>query len=88
MGIKLSDVSPLAGMLTGKGMMGKAMRDGFGGLIPQAIARDSYSDEEERMRLAQAAAMGASPARMKNGGSASARADGIAQRGKTRGKMV
>lgn len=88
MGIQIGDFSPLAAMMTGKGALGKAMRQGFGGAIPQALARDAYSDEEEKLRaLAAQQAMG-----MKKGGavksSASKRADGIAQRGKTRGRMV
>jgi hypothetical protein len=89
MGIKLGDVSPLVGMATGKGMFGKAMRQGFGGMIPAAIARDAYSDEEEQQRQAQLAAqMSSNGMRMKKGGTASSRADGCAQRGKTRGKML
>ena len=84
MGIKIGDVSPLAGMLTGKGMTGELMRQGFGGMIPSAIAKDAYSDEEEKLKKQPGAPM-------KKGGkvsSASSRADGCAQRGKTRGKIV
>ena len=86
MSITLGDVSPLAGMLTGKGALGEAIRDGLGGLIPQAIARNAYADEETKKQV-----MAHSAANMKKGGSvssASKRADGIAQRGKTRGRMV
>lgn len=89
--MKIGDVSLLAGLATGKGMLGKAMRQGFGGMIPQAIAKGAYEDEMEKQRLAQAMPMPApiSATGMKKGGmTASARADGIAQRGKTRGKMV
>ena len=84
MGIKIGDVSPLAGMMTGKGALGELMREGFGGVIPSAIAKDAYSDEEEKLKKQPGAPM-------KKGGkvsSASSRADGCAQRGKTRGKMV
>jgi hypothetical protein len=84
MGIKIGDVSPLAGMMTGKGMTGELIREGFGGIIPSAIAKDAYSDEEEKRKKQPGAPM-------KKGGkvsSASSRADGCAQRGKTRGKMV
>lgn len=91
MGIKLEDLSPLAAMMTGKGAIGKAMRDGFGGMIPQAIARGAYEDEEEKRRMEQAQQLARAPAprmAMKKGGSASSRADGIAKKGKTRGKMV
>ena len=82
---KLGDVSPLAGMVTGEGLTGELMRKGLVGVVPQAIARDAYSGkEEEEKRKKQAAGM-------KKGGkvsSASSRADGIAQRGKTRGTII
>ena len=71
--------------MTGKGMTGELMRQGLGGMIPQAIAKDAYSDEEEEKRKKQ---MGAS---MKKGGkvsSASSRADGCAVKGKTKGRFV
>lgn len=89
MGLKLGDVSPLAGMLTGEGLTGKLMRQGFGGMIPSAIAKSAYEEEQERKK-AEAGGIAPPPA-MKKGGkvsSASSRADGCAQRGKTRGKMV
>ena len=84
MGIQIGDVSPLAGMMTGKGMTGELIRQGLGGMIPQAIAKDAYSDEEEKRKKQTGASM-------KKGGkvsSASSRADGCAVKGKTRGKMV
>jgi hypothetical protein len=84
MGIEIGDVSPLAGMMTGKGMTGELMRQGFGGMIPSAIAKDAYSDEEEKRKKQTGASM-------KKGGkvsSASSRADGCAVKGKTRGKIV
>jgi hypothetical protein len=93
MGIRLHDVSPLAAMATGKGAMGKLMAQGVGGVIPAAIARDAIRQRaaEEAAKNAKAASVGsvgsvAKP--MKNGGSASSRADGCAMRGKTKGKMV
>jgi len=85
MGIEIGDVSPLAGMISGKGLMGELAAKGAMGLLPRAIAKDAYSDEEEK-RKKQAAG-----APMKKGGkvsSASSRADGCAVKGKTRGKMV
>lgn len=90
--MKIEDLSPLAAMMTGKGALGKAMRQGFGGMIPQAIARNAFEDEEEAKRREAAQALMAQAPRttMKNGGSvssASSRADGIAQRGKTRGRI-
>jgi hypothetical protein len=87
MGLKMHDISPVAAMISGKGGMGKAMRQGFGGIAPMMIARSGYEDEEEeRKAQRQAATQG-----MKKGGkvsSASKRADGCATKGKTRGKMV
>ncbi len=87
--MKAGDLSPLAGIATGEGMIGKLAGKGGLGLLPAAIARNAQEDEEERKKKA-AMTGGAPTAAMKKGGvvSASRRADGIAQRGKTRGKMV
>jgi hypothetical protein len=87
MGLRFHDISPLAAMVTGKGGMGKLMAQGVGGLLPAAIARDAQrnTEEEERQKII-AASLAGTP--MKRGGTASARGDGIAQRGKTRGKIV
>ena len=84
MGIQIGDVSPLAGMMTGKGLMGELAGKGMMGLLPAAIARDAQSDEEEKRKKQPGAPM-------KKGGkvsSASKRADGIATKGKTRGTMI
>jgi len=94
MGLKMEDVSPLAAMISGKGGMGKAMRQGFGGIAPMMIARSGYENEEEKRRMEeQAAAEQAAAQGMKKGGkvkmsSASKRADGCATKGKTKGRMV
>ncbi len=94
MGLKMEDVSPLAAMISGKGGMGKAMRQGFGGIAPMMIARSGYENEEEKRRMEeQAAAEQAAAQGMKKGGkvkmsSASKRADGIATKGKTKGRIV
>jgi len=94
MGLKMEDLSPLAAMISGKGGMGKAMRQGFGGIAPMMIARSGYENEEEKRRMEeQAAAEQAAAQGMKKGGkvkmsTASKRADGVAQRGKTKGRMV
>jgi len=79
------------------GAFGKENR-GFGlGLIPGLLYKDQYKDKEEerqaqeRATAEQAAAEQAAAQGMKKGGmvgSASKRADGCAQRGKTRGKIV
>ena len=104
MGFKLGDISPIAGVLSGKGLMGKLAGSGGMGLLPAFIARDAQkaTEDEENARAAEAAdadqrakvALASRGTRsmlptttMKKGGkvsSASKRADGIAQRGKTR----
>lgn len=73
------------------------LASGVGGVLPMMMARDykkqqmqDAAAEAEAAKAAQAASVGnvgavAKP--MKKGGSASSRADGCAQRGKTRGKM-
>ena len=106
MGFKLGDISPIAGVLSGKGMMGKLAGSGGMGLLPAMIARNAQgrTEDEEKAEVAKAElaqeqqalrkqanmatlrSQGASIP-MKKGGSvssASKRADGIAQRGKTR----
>ena len=92
MGLKMHDISPLAAMISGEGGMGKAMRQGFGGIAPMMIARSGYENEEEKRRMEEEAAQQDKlVGGMKKGGkvsSASKRADGIAIKGKTRGKMV
>ena len=92
MGIKLGDVSPLAGLMTGKGMLGNAIDSaGYGlGLVPGMM---SEKRRKERHEKEDAAKMSATPAQpgMKKGGkvsSASKRADGCATKGKTKGRMV
>lgn len=83
MGLKLGDISPLAGAVTGDGLLGDAMRQGFGGFIPYAVANEAHDNREEKRKKELG---------MKKGGAvksgASKRGDGIAQRGKTRGRMV
>jgi hypothetical protein len=103
MGIKLGDISPLAGAITGKGLFGKGMAafedaTGMGGILPKlALAQR----EKERRKAEEAAAMqnaGAPASGMKKGGkvkkmakggsTASKRADGCATKGKTKGRFV
>ena len=87
--MKFSDFSPLAGMVTGKGAMGKLIGKGFGGMLPAAIARSAQRDaaEEERQAAIAASAQGQP---MKKGGkvSASSRADGCVTKGHTKGRIV
>jgi len=82
MGIEIGDVSPLVGMMTGKGLMGKLTSLGGLGAIAN-LARD----DEEKKKKQEADGMAPAGTPMKKGGkvsSASSRADGIAIRGKTR----
>jgi hypothetical protein len=67
----------------------------FGAAIPGTRSfnkdADKYKEEEEKRRMEEEAAMQAKVPGMKKGGkvsSASSRADGIAKRGKTKGRMV
>lgn len=95
--MKISDVSPLAAMIKGEGAMGDMMASGFGGMIPSAIASAAKKKREAaEAAAAEVAAAKAEAAKrqagvqMKKGGtvrSASSRADGIAAKGKTRGKI-
>ena len=52
MGIKLGDISPLAGALTGKGMFGKGMAkladSGMGMLVPMSYLAKSARDKDEK----------------------------------------
>ena len=87
--MKFGDISPIAGIATGEGLMGKLASAGGLGLLPAAIARDAQSDEEKKKKQADGVAPVGTP--MKKGGkvsSASKRADGCAVKGKTRGTMI
>jgi hypothetical protein len=71
-------------MIKGEGLFGNAV-----GLLP-AIAKDARDDRQKKKDEEAAKASGAQA--MKKGGmvksSASKRADGIAKKGKTKGRMV
>jgi hypothetical protein len=54
MGLKLGDVSPLAGMVTGEGLTADLMAKGIGGIIPAAITRDARKSREEEEKQKQA----------------------------------
>ena len=83
------------------GVIGDLVGSGIGGVIPMLIDkmdRNKLAESEEEKRRRQQAAVGAPTAGapgMKKGGkvkskssSASKRGDGIAQRGKTKGRFV
>jgi hypothetical protein len=83
MAISLEDLSPLAGIASGKGMIGNLAAKGGIGLLPQMIAKDAQEDaaakilaeskasalaEEERARKANMLAQSGSTIQMKKGG--------------------
>jgi hypothetical protein len=87
----MGSISPLYGAVSGEGMMGKMLNpDEAAKIAAKERARQIAAEEQaETERQNQIAAQAKSEG-MKKGGkvkSASARGDGIAQRGKTRGKM-
>lgn len=56
MGLKLGDISPLAGILTGEGAIGKLADKGLLGLGPRMLASKAQEkDEAKVMQAAQAA---------------------------------
>ena len=83
----LKAVSPVAALLGGGKDAGFAM-----GIIPGLLRRkyveDKAEDKAEEERQAAIAASAQGKPMKKGGMTASKRADGIASRGKTRGKMV
>ena len=83
----LGSLSPVYGAVTGEGAYGKLADSGLGGILPSLLSQQRKKEEEEKAR------QGGAPTGtgMKKGGkvsSASKRADGIAQRGKTKGRFV
>ena len=83
--MKLNDLSPIAGIATGEGMMGNLTQYGAFGAVADAIRRQREKKDQSQPGVTP------TTAGMKSGGkvkSASARADGCCVRGKTRGKMV
>ena len=78
----LGNLSPVYGLLSGQGAFGKLAP--IAGMLPMKLAQNREEEEEK----AKAAAAGG----MKKGGSVkssvSSRADGIAMRGKTKGRFV
>jgi len=92
MGFKLGDISPLAGLATGKGFTADIARTGMLGLAPY-LATKNRGDKKKKRPDGTDDDMQAPG--MKKGGkvkakkcAASKRGDGCAQRGKTRGKFV
>ena len=104
MGIKLGDISPVAGALTGKGMFGRGLSkiadSGLGMLVPMSyLARSqrrkgSKAEDEAMMgrntsrTVAEGMKKGGKVKKTAKGGSVSKRADGCCSKGKTKGKFV
>ena len=87
----LGTLSPLYGAISGEGAMGKLLNPSEAARIAKE-EKDRQDMMAEQMNAERKAAAGAAGGGMKKGGtvkskSASSRADGIAQRGKTRGKV-
>jgi hypothetical protein len=69
MGLKLGDISPLAGVVSGKGAFGNLADKGLLGFGARMIANNAQEkDEEKKRREAEAAQAGVAPAPMKKGG--------------------
>ena len=101
MGIKLGDISPVAGAITGKGLFGKVQNalGPAGGILSQITRAKRESDAEERekadfyqrhgFKSDGSFKKGGKVKKMAKGGStASKRADGCATKGKTKGRFV
>ncbi len=92
----LGSISPLAGAMTGKGMIGRAVGKGLKNVSPLAMMLDAAKKKKGSASPAADAApqagagmaanqmQGMTP--MYKGGAVKKSRDGIAQRGKTRGK--
>jgi hypothetical protein len=52
MGLKLGDISPLAGIMTGKGAIGELAGKGMIGIMPQMIANRAQEKDESKERAA------------------------------------
>lgn len=86
----LGTLSPAYGLMSGHGAFGKLAP--VAGVLPMALAQDRKDRKEEEAVNAASPVIKGPTVGMKKGGSvkssASRRADGIAQRGKTKGRMV
>ncbi len=92
----LGSISPLAGAMTGKGMIGRAVGKGLKNVSPLAMMIEAGKKKAKASAgtpdAPQAGSgMGATPMQgmtpMYKGGAVKKKRDGIAQRGKTRGKI-
>jgi hypothetical protein len=76
----LGAVSPVFSVVSGKGPYADLARSGVAGIIPQAIVPEKKQKSQNEVKQVKKGGMIKS--------SASKRADGCCQRGKTRGKIV
>ena len=87
MGFNLGDISPLAGIVTGKGMIGKLAGKGILGFIPKMIANDAQEQRaaeaeaeriagEEKKQASMLARAAAPATQMKKGGAVKKMAKG------------
>ena len=104
MGIKLGDISPIAGAITGKGMFGKGLSNladsGMGMLVPmsylaqsqrkKALTRAEEDEEERKGRMTRTGGGMRKGGKVKKmaKGGKVTRGDGCATKGKTKGRMV
>jgi hypothetical protein len=86
----LGTLSPAYGLMSGHGAFGKLAP--VAGVLPMALAQDRKDRKEEEAANAASPVIKAPTVGMKKGGSvkssASKRADGIAVKGKTKGRII
>jgi hypothetical protein len=89
----LGSLSPAYGMMTGEGAFGKLADSGLGGIIPTLISQHRRKKKDGTAMSPQEEAMTASggmkkggKVKMDSGGYVKA-ADGVAKKGKTKGRM-
>ena len=86
----LGTLSPAYGLMSGQGAFGKLAP--VAGVLPMALAQDRKDRKEEEAVNAASPVINGPTVGMKKGGSvkssASRRADGIAVKGKTKGRII
>ena len=85
----LGSLSPIYGAATGEGLFGKVGQMGLAGQLGKAYRDDKDKDKDKNKDRAMRQGAAGKAAGMKKGGKVKAkRGDGIAQRGKTKGRFV
>jgi hypothetical protein len=89
----LGSLSPAYGMLTGEGAFGKLADSGLGGIIPTALAHQRRKKKDgtemtpqEEAAMTKAGMKKGGKVKMASGGYVKS-ADGVAKKGKTKGRM-